>query len=499
MKLARRIWAPCVLITLCMGSFGPEGLALGFAVSLLVSLAAIEPALLRQRFARLALLPAAALYQIWTLVSLAWATPTAYAPLLAGWSHWLVLLAAAGCMMTDEVREGLWRAFLAVQVVVALWAIYVGIDCLVQVGGEVRAQACMSPRLPHGGVVCAFMLAFAALVALLWLEGRMRSIVVGLLMLAVLLIAEPVAWIVALVGLGIALREARTLPATPLVLAGGVVAAMLAVLLALPAERAQVLGLGGGNDETSESGAHPIEGWRGTLEAAVPMIVRSPFVGHGLGSWSEMRPAGGAGSPTKVVGDPQATQERTLNAPSAPGAAEVPGATSGPTTQDAPTAPGALQASGTPQPPGALQTPDTPQTAGALQTPDTPQTAGAPIMQGAPSAYVLVVVEHGFIGLMLFFGLLVALWQAAAWLTGWEATAARMLVAMMAAGCLFQPWSGDPSAARLFLLLMLLLLSGLRAPAAAGPPNRAGVRISSGNAKPSRAPKPSETPKSRRP
>jgi hypothetical protein len=465
MKLARRIWAPCVLITLCMGSFGVGGLALGFAVSLLVSLAAIEPLLLRQRFARLALLPAAALYQVWTLLSLAWATPTTYAPLLTGWSHWLMLLAAAGCMMTDEVREGLWRAFLAVQAIVALWAIYVGIDCLVHAGGEVRAQACMSPRLPHGGVVCGSILAFAAIAALLWLEGRVRSIVVGLLMVAVLLIAEPVAWIVALVGLGIALREARTIPATPLVLAGGVVAAMLAVLLVLPAERAQLFALLGSKGEARESVDQPEEGWRTALEAAVPMIVRSPFVGHGLGSWSEVRRAGGAGLPTSVEGIAPASQDRALDASSAASVPNAPGATSSPTTQDA------------------------------------PHTQGAPHMQGALSAYVLILVEHGFVGLMLFLGLLVSLWQAAAWLTGWEATAARMLVAMMAAGCVFQPWSSDPSAARLFLLLMLLLLSGLRAPAAAGPPNRAGVRNSlrasksSRSPKSSRPPKPSRTPK----
>lgn len=433
MNLARRIWASCVLITLCMGSFGPGGLALGFAVSLLVSIAAIEPALLRQRFARLALLPAAALYLIWTLLSLAWATPAAYAPLLAGWSNWLVLLAAAGCMMTDEVREGLWRAFLAMQAIVALWVIYVAIDCLVQTGGEVRAQACMSPRLPHGGVVCGSMLAFAALAALLWLEGRARWMAAGLLTVALLLIAEPVAWIVALVGLGIALREARKLPAPPLVLAGGLVAAMLAVLLVLPAERARLLALSASDGEASESSVHPREDWRSVLESAVPMIGRSPFVGHGLGSWSEVRLAGSANPPARVEGDAPAAQDRARDMPA---------------------------------------------------TPNTP---------GAPSAYVLLVVEHGFIGLLLFLGLLVSLWQAAAWLTGWEATAARMLVAMMAVGCLFKPWSSDPSAARLFLLLMLLLLSGLRAPGAPGPPSRAGVGNSSS------APKPPETshPKAR--
>ncbi|NDA52750.1 MAG: hypothetical protein EBX66_09905, partial [Betaproteobacteria bacterium] len=55
-----------------MGSFGIAGLSLGFAVTLLVSLAAIEPALLKQRFSRLPLVLSALLFLLWGLVSLFW-------------------------------------------------------------------------------------------------------------------------------------------------------------------------------------------------------------------------------------------------------------------------------------------------------------------------------------------------------------------------------------------------------------------------------------------
>lgn len=398
-KLARRIWASCVLITLCMGSFGPGGLMLGFAVSLLVSIAAIEPALLLQRFVRLPMLLAAALYLGWTLLSLAWAEPGAYLPLLSRWSNWLVLLSAAGCMMTGEVRQGLWRAFLAVQVIVALWAVYVALDCIVELGAEARAQACMSPRLPHGSVVCAWMLSVAALVALVWLEGRARMLVTGVLLLAILLIAEPVAWIVALLGLAIALPAVQKLAIPRVVLAGGIVSAMLAVLLVLPAERAQFSALMGSGTEATETRLEAGNAWRTGFEAAVPAIARSPFVGHGMGAWSELRP---------IQREEESGREEE-------GASKV---------------------------------------AGPLK---------------APNSYIEVLVEYGFIGLLLFLGALFSLWQAAAWLGGWEATATRSLVVMMSAGCLFQPWATDPSATRLFLLLLLLLLSGLRAPVAAAP------------------------------
>lgn len=429
-KLARRIWASCVLITLCMGSFGPGGLALGFAVCLLVSLAAIEPALLRQRFARLPMLLAAALYLLWTLVSLAWAEPAAYAPLLAHWSHWIVLLSAAGCMMTDEVRHGLWRAFLAVQVIVALWAVYLAIDCLVQTGGTAGPQSCIQGRIPHGSLICGWMLSLSALIALLWLQSRARWYVAGVLLLAILLIAEPVAWILALIGMGIALREVPHLGVPRLALAGGVVASMLAALLLLPGEPAQLVRLQASGDRSSEEQSTTQAQWRVALEAAAREIARSPFVGQGLGAWSQMRAPVGAGS--------SAQDQSSVPSP----ASEASSASS------------------------ASSAPDAPKAASAADPPSAPDAANPP---SAPSAYVLIVVEGGFIGLLLFLGLLVSLWQAGAWLVGWEATVLRILVASMAAGCLFQPWSNDPSAARLFLVLLLLLFSGLRAPSGTSP------------------------------
>ncbi|MFZ9465602.1 MAG: hypothetical protein ACO3AS_05530, partial [Burkholderiaceae bacterium] len=81
MNLARRVWGSCLLITICMGSFGIAGLSLGFAVTLLISLASLEPALVKQRFSRLPLLLSAMLFLLWGLVTLAWSETVS--PLLA--------------------------------------------------------------------------------------------------------------------------------------------------------------------------------------------------------------------------------------------------------------------------------------------------------------------------------------------------------------------------------------------------------------------------------
>ena len=122
-----------------------------------------------------------------------------------------------------------------------------------------------------------------------------------------------------------------------------------------------------------------------------------------------------------------------------------------------------------------------------------PQVQGPANSANPHSSYLLIAVEQGLIGLFLFLGLLAALWQAAAWLTGFEAVAFRILLVSFIAGSVFNTWTHDGAASRLFLILMLLCLSGLRAP------NQAKPESASASAEPQqRQPRPRRERRQRR-
>lgn len=395
MNLARRVWGSCLLITICMGSFGIAGLSLGFAVTLLISLASLEPALVKQRFSRLPLLLSAMLFLLWGLVTLAWSE--AVSPLLAlsDWSRWLILIPAAGFMMTDDVRHGIWRAFIAVQLIVAFWAIYVGIDCTVDWAPYPHAYECMNKRIPHGNIQATWMLAFAALLSLVWLEGRWRWVCAIALGLPLLMIGNRTGFLVFALGLAVAFWYAAALKAwrLPILAASG--ALTLAALMlnpALQARFADALDFDRYGAAQQAQAQQTSEGLRAVYWRASLIAIRDrPLIGHGIGSWSEVY--------------------RGLQ----------------------------------------------------------PQVQGPANSANPHSSYLLIAVEQGLIGLFLFLGLLAALWQAAAWLTGFEAVAFRILLVSFIAGSVFNTWTHDGAASRLFLILMLLCLSGLRAPNQAKP------------------------------
>ena len=390
MNAARRIWGSCLLITICMGSFGTAGLALGFGVSLLVSLAAVEPALMKQRFSRLPLLPSALLFLLWGLVTLIWTEADALMPVLSDWSRWIILIPAAGFMMTDDVRHGVWRALLAMQLIVALWSIYVGIDCAIDWSPFPHAYECMNKRIPHGNIQASWMLGFSALLALIWLEGRWRWILAGLLTVPLFLIGNRTGFFVFGIGLGYALWFSDSLRPWRWQVIGSAAAIALAGFLANPALQQrldQALDPSRYELAQDQAAAQTSEGLRMTYWRAGMLALRDqPLIGHGLGSWPEVY--------------------RGLQA----------------------------------------------------------QVQGPPSSANPHSSYVQIAVEQGLIGLFLFLGLLVALWQAASWLSGFEAVSMRLLLVTFAAGSLFNTWTHDSAASRMFLILMLLSLAGLRAP-----------------------------------
>jgi len=395
MNLARRVWGSCLLITICMGSFGIAGLSLGFAVTLLISLASLEPALVKQRFSRLPLLLSAMLFLVWGLVTLAWSE--AVSPLLAlsDWSRWLILISAAGFMMTDDVRHGIWRAFIAVQLIVAVWAIYVGIDCAVDWTPYPHAYECMNNRIPHGNIQATWMLAFAALLSLVWLEGRWRWVCAIALGLPLLIIGNRTGFLVFALGLAVAFWYAAALKPwrLPILAASGALA-LAAFMLnpALQARFADALDFDRYGAAQQTQAQQTSEGLRAVYWRASLLAIRDrPLIGHGIGSWSEVY--------------------RGLQ----------------------------------------------------------PQVQGPASSANPHSSYLLIAVEQGLIGLFLFLGLLAALWQAAAWLTGFEAVAFRILLVSFVAGSVFNTWTHDGAASRFFLILMLLCLSGLRAPNQAKP------------------------------
>ena len=390
MNLARRIWGPCLLITVCMGSFGIAGLSLGFAVTLLVSLAAIEPALLKQRFSRLPLVLSALLFLLWGLVSLFWTEADRLLPVISDWSRWLILIPAVGFMMTDEVRQGIWRAFVAVQLIVALWSLYVGMDCAIDPSPFPHAYECMNRRIPHGNIEASWILSLGALLALIWLEGRWRWVIAVLLTLPLFIIGNRTGFFTLGIGLLVALTyeaslrpwRARVLLASAAIAAAGIAlnpALQLRISEALQLERYQVSQL-----HQAEQNS---EGLRAAYWRAGFIALRDkPLIGHGMGSWPEVY--------------------RGLQ----------------------------------------------------------PQVEGPAISANPHSSYVQIAVEQGLIGLFLFLGLLVALWQASSWLAGFEAVFCRLLIATFAAGSLLNTWTHDGASSRMFLVLMVLCLAGLRSP-----------------------------------
>ena len=390
MNVARRIWGSCLLITVCMGSFGTAGLSLGFAVSLLVSMAAVEPALLKQRFSRLPLLPSAMLFLLWGLVTVTWTEAGALLPVLSDWSRWLILIPAAGFMMTDDVRHGIWRALLAVQVIVALWSIYVGIDCAIDWSPFPHAYECMNKRIPNGNIQASWILGFSALLALVWLEGRWRWLIAFVLVFPLFLIGNRTGFFVFGIGLGFALWLADSLRPWRLQVIAASAAIAAAGFLANPALQQRLdeaLDLNRYEVAQDLPEAQTSEGLRATYWQVGMLAVRDqPLIGHGLGSWPEVY--------------------RGLQA----------------------------------------------------------QVQGPPGSANPHSSYVQIAVEQGLIGLFLFLGLLAALWQSASWLRGFEAVSLRLLLATFAAGSLFNTWTHDSAASRMFLVLMLLCLAGLRAP-----------------------------------
>ena len=61
-----------------------------------------------------------------------------------------------------------------------------------------------------------------------------------------------------------------------------------------------------------------------------------------------------------------------------------------------------------------------------------------PVSSANPqNSYLQIAVEQGLIGLCFFLGLIAALWQAAHWLTGFEAVAFRMLIVSFSVGSFF--------------------------------------------------------------
>lgn len=390
MNIARRIWGSCLLITTCMGSFGIAGLSLGFAVTLLVSLVAIEPALLKQRLSRLPLMLSALLFLLWGLMTLAWSETNALLPTLSDWSRWLILIPAAGFMMTDDIRHGIWRAFIAVQIILALWSIYVAMDCFIDWAPFTQLSECVDKRIPHGSMHTSWMLTFAASLALIWLEGRWRWVCALLLVLPLILIGNLIAFFLLTLSLAVILWFATSIKPMRLqvLLASAAIAAAATVVNpSLQADMNQVFG---STEHESlqttpalqDSTAQRLVFWRVSSLA----LRDQPLIGHGIGSWSEVY----RGFQTQVQG---------------------------------------------------------------------------PVSSANPqNSYLQIAVEQGLIGFCFFLGLIAALWQAAHWLTGFEAVAFRMLIVSFSVGSFFYNWVYDAGASRMFLVLMVLCLAGLRAP-----------------------------------
>jgi hypothetical protein len=379
-----------LLITTCMGSFGLAGLSLGFAVTLLVSLTAIEPALLKQRLFRLPLMLSALLFLMWGLITLAWSESNALLPTLSDWSRWLILIPAAGFMMTDEIRHGIWRAFIAVQLLLALWSMYLGIDCFIDWTPFVQASECIDKRIPHGSMHTSWMLAFAALLALVWLEGRWRWAFALLLVFPLVLIGNLVAFFLLAMSLAVSLWFASSLKTMRVQVLLGSAAIAAAAMIVNPSLEADIDQIFRSAEHESlqtapalqDSAAQRLALWR----AASLALRDQPLIGHGIGSWSEVY----RGFQAQVQG---------------------------------------------------------------------------PVSSVNPqSSYLQIAVEQGLIGLCFFLGLMAALWQAAYWLTGFEAVAFRMLIVSFSVGGLFYSWTHDAGASRMFLVLMVLCLAGLRAP-----------------------------------
>lgn len=415
MNFARRVWGSCLLITVCMGSFGIAGLSLGFGVTLLVSLAALEPALVKQRLSRLPLLLSAGLFLLWGLLTLAWTEASSLLTPLSNWSHWLILIPAAGFMMTDDVRHGIWRALVAVQLIVAIWSIYVGIDCAIDWNPYPNAGDCMNKRIPHGNTQASWMLGFSSLLALIWLEGRWRWACASVLALPLLLMGGLTAFI--LLAAGLAVAFICSVPLKPWRLQVLIAAAAFGIVGVMfnPMLQADIHALiqssehnlaqtvhseetgkqgprastAGSGQDSQSSAAERMAFWRASALA----IRDRPLIGHGMGSWSEVY--------------------RGFH----------------------------------------------------------PQVQGPASSVNPQSSYLHLAVEQGLIGLCLFLGLLAALWQAARWLTGFEAVAFRMLIVSFSVASLFYSWTHDAGASRMFLVLMVLCLAGLRAPqqASTGP------------------------------
>ena len=297
--------------------------------------------------------------------------------------------------MTDDVRHGIWRAFIAVQLIVAFWAIYVGIDCTVDWAPYPHAYECMNKRIPHGNIQATWMLAFAALLSLVWLEGRWRWVCAIALGLPLLMIGNRTGFLVFALGLAVGFWYAAALKPwrLPILAASGALAlAALMLNPALQARFADALDFDRYGAAQQAQAQQTSEGLRAVYWRASLIAIRDrPLIGHGIGSWSEVY--------------------RGLQ----------------------------------------------------------PQVQGPANSANPHSSYLLIAVEQGLIGLFLFLGLLAALWQAAAWLTGFEAVAFRILLVSFIAGSVFNTWTHDGAASRLFLILMLLCLSGLRAPNQAKP------------------------------